>query len=223
MTDAVTCWTLIRDSNEGDGAARDLFAQRYTSPISAYLKARWRGTRLIEVVADATQDVFVELFKDGGVMQRADDRYEGGFRSLLFAVVRNVARRFEERRKVSLDRRATSAGLDDRPVAGDSASRIFDKKFAAGMMKLAAEAMRTAAEGEAATRRYKLLRERFAKGRPIREVAELWDVSPDQLHRDYALAREEFRVALRGVIAEHCDGTQAELDRRSEELLELLG
>ena len=61
-----TCWTLIRDAGGGDPAARERFARAYLPVVKAYLAARWRAAR--HSVEDAAQDVFVECFKNGGLL-----------------------------------------------------------------------------------------------------------------------------------------------------------
>ena len=51
-------------------------------------------------------------------------------------------------------------------------------------------------QGRAAERRLQILHLRFREGLPIREIACLWGVDPMVVHRQYALARKEFRRAL---------------------------
>ena len=46
---------------------------------------------------DAVQEVFVECFRQGGVLEAAVDGRVPSFRAFLYGVVRNVARRFESR------------------------------------------------------------------------------------------------------------------------------
>ena len=78
--------------------------------------------------ADGTvQEVFVACFRDGGALQRAQPDRRGGFRAYLYGIVRNVARRFEDRQ--ARRRPEPGARLDpDRLPADDSTlSRIFDR------------------------------------------------------------------------------------------------
>jgi RNA polymerase sigma-70 factor (ECF subfamily) len=59
---------------------------------------------------------------------------------------------------------------------------------------------------------------------PIRDIAGRWGEDAARLHHEYAAAREEFRAALRAVVAFHHPGaTPAETDRACAELLALLG
>jgi len=90
-----TCWTVIQAAAAGNAEERGRFARHYERAIRAYLGARWRGSRLLPQVDDAVQEVFVECFKCGGVLDRADQKRSGGFRPFLYGVVRNVARRLE--------------------------------------------------------------------------------------------------------------------------------
>jgi len=78
-----------------------------------------------------------------------------------------------------------------------------------------------ARRGDAALRRVELLRLRFHEGMPIREIARLWGQSAASLHHEYARAREEFRSALRDVIASQHPGSPEEIDRECEQLLSL--
>ncbi|MBX9578727.1 MAG: hypothetical protein K2X87_00320, partial [Gemmataceae bacterium] len=67
-----TCWTLIRDAAGGDQAARDRFARVYLPVVRAYLVARWRAAPRPPDADDAAQDVFVECFRAGGLLEKAD-------------------------------------------------------------------------------------------------------------------------------------------------------
>ena len=91
----VTCWSMIRDAAGGDPAARERFARVYLPVVKAYLAARWRAAK--HDADDAAQDVFVECFRVGGILEKADPERDGGFRTFLLGAVRNVARRHETR------------------------------------------------------------------------------------------------------------------------------
>ena len=82
-------------------------------------------------------------------------------------------------------------------------------------MRQAADRQRTHAKqrGDAALSRIELLRLRFEEELPIREIAKLWQVDAAVLHREYAKAREEFKEALREVVAFHFTGSQANLQK----------
>ncbi|MGK0301858.1 MAG: DNA-directed RNA polymerase specialized sigma24 family protein, partial [Planctomycetota bacterium] len=99
-----TCWTVLRAASAGDAAARSTFANNYVKPVRAYLSKRWHNTPLAAEMDDAVQDAFFECFKPGGVLEGADP-LRGDFRGLLYAVVRNVARRFEEQAAHVMQRR----------------------------------------------------------------------------------------------------------------------
>jgi RNA polymerase sigma-70 factor (ECF subfamily) len=214
----VTCWTLIRDAAGGDPAARERFARVYLPVVKAYLVARWRTSR--READDAAQDVFVECFRSGGLLEKADAGRPGGFRAFLLGAARNVARRHEAR--------ARPAGQlpDNLPADDTGPAEAFDRAWARALLREAARAQDEAARrgGPAAVRRVQLLRLRFHDGLPIREVARAWGEDPAKLHHEYATAREEFRAALRGVLAFHHPGAAAgELDRFAAELLALVG
>src|SRR6516162_9529533 len=92
-----TCWTVIRAAAAGSPAEREELARRYLGVVRGYLAARWRGSALLEYLDDATQEVFVECFREGGVLEAVGAGRVPGFRPFLYGVVRNVARRFESR------------------------------------------------------------------------------------------------------------------------------
>ncbi|MBK8913778.1 MAG: sigma-70 family RNA polymerase sigma factor [Phycisphaerales bacterium] len=216
--DHPTSWTLIGGAAHGECAARDRFARRYEPSIRAYLCARWAGNSLTEAVDDAVQDVFVECFRAGGVLQRVDASAEGGFRAFLLGVTRNVARRIEARRRPHPqgDSVLSEASADDPRL-----SRCFDREWARSLMLQARERQSVAAaqQGEAARRRLELLELRFSGNLPIREVALRWGVDAAGLHRQYARARREFREALLAVLRDH--GAAAP-EQEAAGLLELL-
>jgi RNA polymerase sigma-70 factor (ECF subfamily) len=211
-----TYWSLIRDAAGGDPAARERFARVYLPVVSAYLTARWGGRREVD---DAAQDVFVECFRAGGLLEKADPERAGGFRAFLLGAVRNVARRHEARKR--LDARLPA----DLPADDNAPSEAFDRAWARTLLREAGRVQQKRAElaGPAAVRRVQLLRLRFGDGLPIRDIAAKWDEDPAKVHHEYATARDEFRAALREVVAFHHPGaTAGEVDRACAELLGLL-
>jgi RNA polymerase sigma factor (sigma-70 family) len=216
--DELTCWTLIRDAAAGDPAARDRFARVYLSVVRAYLAARWRTRR--HSVEDAAQDVFVECFRSGGLLEKADAERPGGFQAFLLGAVRNVARRHEART------RPADQLPPELPADETGPAEVFDRAWAKTLLREAGRVQEEAARrsGPAAVRRVQLLRLRFQEGLPIREIAVRWGVEAARLHHEYATAREEFRSALRAVVAfHHPTAAAADLDRLSAELLSFLG
>ena len=216
--DDLTCWTLIRAAAGGDPAARDRFARVYLPVVTVYLAARWRSAR--RGVEDAAQDVFVECFRAGGLLEKADPDRDGGFRAFLLGAVRNVARRHEARRRV--DARLPA----DLPADDTGPAEAFDRAWARALLKEAGRVQHQHAEkaGPSAVRRVQLLRLRFGEGLPIRDIAARWGEDAAKLHHEYATAREEFRSALREVVAFHHPGvTDGEIDRACGDLLGLLG
>ncbi len=210
-----TCWTLIRDAGAGDPAARERFARIYLPVVRSYVAARWRGHPLEP--DDAAQDVFVECFRAGGALAKADADRPGGFRAFLLGVVRNVARRHEARRR-------DAQPLDPRlPAEDPSLAKAFDRAWAQALLREAARIQRQSAVSDGARRRVELLRLRFHERLPIREIAKRWEVDAAKLHHEYATAREEFRQALRQVVAFHHPGEPpTALDRACADLLALV-
>lgn len=219
-----TCWTIIREAAAGEDDARERFARHYLPVVRAYLGHRWGGTPCAAEVDDAIQEVFVECFRRGGVLERVDASRSGGFRAFLYGVVRNVALRAEGRRsrqrECRPDSRFDPAEMEQREP---TLSRIFDRAWAKAILREATEVQERRARkaGADALRRLKLLAIRFQEDLPIREIAKRWEVDAARLHHEYARARQEFREALAEVVAFHHPGTPGEIDRQCSELLAL--
>ena len=72
-----TCWTVIREAAEGHPNAREEFARTYLSAVRTYLKARWSNPLMRGYIDDATQEVFLECFRDSSPLKRVwQRRYE---------------------------------------------------------------------------------------------------------------------------------------------------
>lgn len=222
-----TCWTIVRAAAQGDADARAEFARDYEPVIRDYLGYRWRQSRLIEELDDAVQEVFVECVKPTGVLERASPT-RGEFRALLYGVIRNVARRCEERdSRRATERPQGSVYLDDLPGRSEALSRMFDRRWARAVLREAAVAHAQAARrGDAGMRRrYRVLQLRHRRGLAIRDVAAalgLLDV--EAVHNDYRRARREFRGFLRERVARHTGAATAEaIDAQCRRVTELLG
>lgn len=220
-----TSWTLIEAAASGDAAARSRFTSRYLPVARAYLGARWSGQpHLAAELDDAVQEVFLDCFREGGALERADPGKGRGFRAFFYGILANVALRFEDRRGGQW-RRAEGSFHPERIAVDDpSLSKVFDREWARAVMREAAELQtrRARETSPEALRRVELLHLRFHEDLPIRAIAKLWKADPARLHHDYALARKEFLDALKEVIGlqERCPP-----DRLSEEcnrLLEIL-
>jgi RNA polymerase sigma-70 factor (ECF subfamily) len=213
-----TCWTVIRAAAAGSPADREELAHRYLGAVRAYLSARWRGSALGDDLEDATQEVFVECFRQGGAVEAAGTGRVPAFRAFLYGVIRNVARRFESRP-------VRAAGPLPEIAADDvSQSRLFDRTWAQAIMAEAArlQRQRAAEGGPEAAQRVELLRLRFEENLPIRAIAARWGADAARLHHAYALARQEFRAALLAVLAFHQPGSPAELEQEAASLLKAL-
>lgn len=221
-----TCWTLIHGACAGSEADRESFAGRYLGVVRAYLANRWQRTAMLSELDDAVQEVFVECFRQGGVLDRVQDRPPASFRAFLYGVARNVALRWERRAST---RRGVHAPVEIDPERvesdGPTLSRVFDRSWARSLFRQAAEVQRerARASGDAARRRVELLELRSRDGLPIRSIAERWGADAAALHKEYARARREFRAALGEVITFHYPGlTEAEVDAKGRELIGLL-
>jgi RNA polymerase sigma factor (sigma-70 family) len=221
----VTCWTLIEDAAAGDRIARDAFVERYLPVVRVYLEARWRSRLSSAELDDALQEVFVECLKDQGLLESNRTRRGSGFRAYLFGAVRNIALRVEAARRRKLDAPRTAAFRAEMVADDeDTSSRVFDRAWAASIMRQAAEKLGESArdKGSAALRRVELLRLVFQENRGIADVAREWELPAPGLRREYARAREEFAEALREVVAFHAPGTDAAVERECRELMGML-
>jgi RNA polymerase sigma factor (sigma-70 family) len=221
-----TCWTVIRGAAGGHRADRDEFVRRYVTIVREYLSARWYSPARRPLVDDGVQEVFLECFRQGGALGRVDPARAGGFRAFLFGIVRNVALRLEtdaHRRRLRADFMPPDE-LGQVPASEESLSKAFDRAWAKAVVREATDLLNSRAReaGDEAVRRAEILKLRFVDGMPIRDIARLWEADPAVLHHQYARARDEFRRALRDVVAfEHPDAGDG-LDRHCDEVLAVL-
>jgi len=206
---------VIRGAASGNAEDKEQFARRYLPAVRAYLGARWRRGPLAGDVDDAVQEVFFECFK--GALARADE--QRGFRGLLYGIARNVARRHEERRRKKREFQASEWSAV--PADEESLNAAFDREWAQSILDLARnrQAQNASEAGVDAERRVRLLELRFEDGLPIRDIARLWEASPEHLHREYAKARKEFRRCLVHVVSEHTPGDEDAIERECSHLL----
>jgi RNA polymerase sigma factor (sigma-70 family) len=219
-----TCWTLVEQAGSGSRSARELFARVYLPVVRAYLGARWGNGPRAALVDDAVQETFVECFRENGALGRVERSPTEKFRTFLYAVVRNVALRFEERGARDHARRAEeSSPIEAVPSREERASRAFDRAWAEELLRRAAGRQEEKARlrGAEALRRVELLKLRFQEDLPIRDIAARWNVDAAHLHHEYAKAREEFKEALMEEVGFHQPGGDG-LDGECRALLELL-
>ena len=219
-----TCWTLVEEACSGSRSARERFAQVYLPVVRAYLGARWRNGPRAGHIDDAVQETFVECFRENGALGRVERSPTEKFRTFLYAVVRNVALRFEERgARDHAHRAGESTPIEAIPSREERASRAFDRAWAEELLRRAAGRLEEKARhrGPEALRRVELLKVRFQEDVPIREIAARWNVDAARLHHEYAAAREEFKEALMEEIGYHQPGREG-LDAECRALLELL-
>jgi len=220
-----TCWTVIEEAAAGCAQARKEFALRYSPVILTYLRKRWNGSAHYQEVEDAVQQVFVECFRRGGVLEKTDPDRPGGFRAFLYGVIRNIALRTECRLVRDRKREPAAAfDLDEVERRESSLSRVFDQAWARAVLREAAARHAERAEklGESARMRVELLRLKFQEDLPIREIAKRFKTESTVLHREYAQARKEFRAAFLEVVSFHHPGSRKEVEKECARLLDLL-
>jgi RNA polymerase sigma-70 factor (ECF subfamily) len=221
----VTCWTVIRGAARGNEDDVERFVHLYAPIVHAYLSGRWRSSPAHEFIEDAAQEVFVECFKKGGVLDQADHDRLGSFRAFLVGVVRNVALRYETRKLPVKEVQAESGFEPEDPKAKEERlSRVFDRAWAEAVVREAGvrQDERARILGAEARRRVELLRLRFHDGLRIREIAARWNLEPRVVHKEYARARKEFEEALREVMHVHHPRRSSGAENEIDQLLELL-
>ena len=212
--------SLIQRAAQGAPEDREEFAVTYGRVVRAYLLARWRASSMLSEVDDAVQEVLLTCLREGGALERFDPNRGGGFRPFLYGVVRNVALHAERARARRQVREAHGADVEQLAEDGPGLSTAFDRAWAEAMVREAAAHHRDLAVGRGpdAERRVELLRLRHSDGVPIREIAVRWGEDASRLHHQYALARREFREALREVVAFHHPGTAEEVEERCQRI-----
>lgn len=207
----------MRSAASGDEASRATYCGLYGPVIRAYLAARWRLPSDHEEVADAAQEVFLQCFKPGGALLRADSDREGGFRAFLYGITRNVAGTVEAARLRR--RRERGGGADDIDmVASDEStvSRVFDRAFAQALTREARSLLASrAAPGSPAAARLRALELMYEHGLPSREIAKATGTDVAAVYPLLTRARKEFKAALLEVLAGyHPDDSKEALERR---------
>ena len=220
-----TSWHLIEAAASGNESRQNEFVGRYDRGIRRWLQRRWPSAPLAGQIDDAVQEVFVECFKPGGALAKADPDHESGFRQLLRSVIANVARRYETRlgrlQQKTDNERERAAILPPETTL----SRMLDREWAQAIVQEAAREQEERARtlGPSAVLRVELLRLRFHDGLPIRDIAAELELDPSYVHHQYAKARRDFRRALHGVLERRASGSdRAQIEALTDQLIDLL-
>jgi RNA polymerase sigma-70 factor (ECF subfamily) len=219
-----TCWTLVRSAAAGDPESQAAYCRLYAPVISSYLAARWRRARDHQDVSDGVQEVFMQCFKPGGALGRADSDRPGGFRAFLYGITRNVAGTIEASRARRVREQGGGEEIDLVPSDDATVSRVFDRAFA---QVLTREARRLLAEratpGSPAATRLRALELMYEKGLPSREIAKELGLDVGAVYPMLTRARKEFRATLLEVIAVyHPEDTREALEERWNEVFAAL-
>jgi RNA polymerase sigma-70 factor (ECF subfamily) len=225
MHGQTTCWTLVHGAARGVEKDVDTFVGLYAPVVRSYLVERWRSATHRADLEDAMQEVFMECFKEGGVLDRVGAESLGSFRAFLLGVVRNVSRRFETRhgRKKEIQP-PTEFDPDEVTADEERLSIVFDRSWARALLREAGirQVERARILGEDAEKRVELLRLRFQEGKTLREIAHDWNVEHLKLRRQNARALKEFEDALREVIAFHYPKAPAEAEKEMAAILAMV-
>lgn len=207
----------------GESAARERFARTYHGLIRAYLAARWRLPPTSDAIDDASQEVFVQCFKQGGALLGVDPRGPARFRSYLFAIVKHVADRIERSNGV---RRTPQEGapheLDDLSAHDATLSRVFDRAWV-GTVTRSAWLLMTSRLQSGDRDRLRVLDLRFKEGLAPAAIAARLDIDVNLVYQQLRNAKRDFRSALVEVVGSYHPGaTKAEIEARCVDLIDLL-
>lgn len=209
-----------------DESHRDRFCRRYAPVITAFLCARWRVAKNHERVADATQEVFVQLFKPNGALQRVDASRPGGFRSYLYGVTAKVAANQERLlARQQRNRQDVHSDMDHLQSPDAACSKAFDRAWAELIVREAYEAMLgDRGAGATAALRMKVLKLRYQEGLPPREIAErLGFADVREVYQMLDVSKAHYARALREVVSRYHPSSSADqLDDLCRQLLGLL-
>ncbi|MFT6082700.1 MAG: DNA-directed RNA polymerase specialized sigma24 family protein [Planctomycetota bacterium] len=218
-----TSWSLIRRAAAGDAEDRERFAARYAPVIRGYFSTRWHLPLSHERVQDASQEVFVQCFRQGGVLASANPELGSGFQAFLYGVARrigaNLDRRLGHLKAKEID---GHSDFDECAISSELAlSKSFDRAWASLVAREAGDLARARAEGHAARLAgLEALQLQFFEGLQPREIAERRGVAAEAIYESLRLAKKDFRAAFVEVMATynpHC--TEAELKQKCIDLV----
>lgn len=211
---ALTSWQLVVDAGQIGSTRASEFARRYGPVVRAYLATRWRTAVAESRIEDAMQDVFVECFRQGGVLSSVTKNRPRSFRGFLLGVTRNVARRIEKLRAHSREAALETDIVREVRDPGGNPRVEFERKWARSLI---AAALQDAATSHPEDRVRELFELKFQHGLPIRDIAARWQQPVTDVHRIYARARRHFQESLKQVVAHHdcldTDGIEEECRR----------
>jgi RNA polymerase sigma factor (sigma-70 family) len=226
-----TSWTLIRQAVQGRPEARDRFARLYEPVVQAFLRrslfrlgAAVRG--LSHELDNVSQDVFLECFKPHGALERLDRGRCSRFRAYLFGVVANVTRRNRARwSRQQREHLADGPTLESRAIQDSTASRTRECAEARQLLAEAVQcqADRAGRQGPEAVKRIELLQLCFNHGLTLFQIARRWQTNVQEVRREYKLATQEFKEALREALARRYRESPEATGQAFRELLETLG
>jgi RNA polymerase sigma factor (sigma-70 family) len=199
-----TVWARIHEARERGESALEELAEIYGPPIREYFRRTGWG----QEADDLAQDALLQLCS-GELLQRADPA-RGRFRGLLYSVLRDLAARYRQ------ELQARPQPLPPRqlpePVAPDEDRRLYDRLWAAYLMRRALEFVQRERPEWA-----RVLHLRYLEGLSNEETAARIGRSLSELYGLLHRARHRLRAELRDLLGEYCL-SEAEVQ---EELLDL--
>ncbi|MCA8957644.1 MAG: sigma-70 family RNA polymerase sigma factor [Planctomycetes bacterium] len=219
-------WRMIAAAAAGDPEARAAFVEAFQPTIRAALERDLKGhLGQPDVIDDLVQEVFVECFKQGGALQRADPTRD--FKSFLLGIVANIRRRAWE---VHTRRRLEQEGEPHELPDDSGVSVTLDRRYAKELFRAALEHVKqraVSARGRSFNAHDLLIR-RYRDDEAPRAIAasirsDGGECTAKQVSDAAGKAKDEFRDALETELrARHPDCSAEEISRMGAELLTLI-
>lgn len=194
-----TQWDLLHDAARGDTEARirfhdlyDPFIRRYTTAV-----ARHFGNPAQDY-DDLVQDVYMEVFKDGGALRNANADYPAGFRGYLRGLCRNIAFRARDRDPRAEVQPETGA-LDVADPAARDPVHAVELAYARSVIRETLDGMRHAATRAGDSERLKALeifRRRIFHDEKPKDIAAALGIAYTEVTEASRVARTWFETAL---------------------------
>lgn len=191
----MTSWNLVGLAGTDTDLARREFALRYEKFVRRVLAKRWLGTMFRHDFDDAVQDVFIECFKPGGVIEKADPSRGGSFRSLLYQVAFHVAARFERSRRQQLIREQEGELLSDFPDTDLSGYEAVTREEVTDLVREALRRMVQHHDPDVRSRG-QLLERHTCDNERINVMADGDPELAKRLHREHSKAKLEWKQFL---------------------------
>ncbi len=203
-----TSWTLILRARSSPKQVADVLAT-YWRPVYGYLRRKGQSR---QDAADLTQGFLTKVLEDD-LIGRAD-RDRGKFRTFLLSCLNSfVIDEYRGRRGPRLVPAEPSELDAAEPEESDDPFRAFDHQWAATILQIAIERLRTACESEGLHRHWQVFEKRLLQPVchgcdpvPVEDLAASLGVADrDEVYSMLYTVKRKFRQILREAVSETVD------------------